>query len=299
MDPVSAKSDLRKRILGVVVNARKPGVENFLIELKKTAEAFDGLEIIFEKETAQLLFNEGIELNRLCEKSEAILVAGGDGSLLRVVHRIFPRDVPIIGLHMGSLGFLTGARREDLSKVMRAAQDNTFLSSDRMVLECQIKMGQKQSNIPCALNDVVITRGAQGQMIRMRVCVNGNMMTEYMADGLIISTPTGSTAYSLAAGGPIVSPDADAIIITPISPHTLSNRSVVLSGNAVVTTEIIGQRRSAFIEYDGVAILGEWGAGTILELKASSQKVRLAYIPENDFFHLLRSKLAWKGANVN
>ncbi|MDW8349645.1 MAG: NAD(+)/NADH kinase [Verrucomicrobiae bacterium] len=239
-----------------------------------------------------------MKITEICHQADVLLVAGGDGSLLRVVHRVFPHQIPILGIHMGSLGFLTGARREDLKKAIVAIESQSFYCSPRMVLEATIRMEGRQEKIPCALNDIVITRAPQGQMIRMGVKVNDKVMTEYMADGLIVATPTGSTAYSLAAGGPIVSPDAGVIIVTPLSPHTLSNRSVVLGGDAIVTVEITGGRPPAYIEYDGCS-LGEWYAGAILEIKASAHKVSLAYIPGNDFFHLLRSKLAWKGMNIS
>jgi NAD+ kinase len=235
----------------------------------------------------------------LAKKSDLLLVAGGDGSLLDVVAAVYPTQVPILGINIGSLGFLTAISETELSSVLPYLAQNNLLLSPRLALETHFHQAKdKKRVIPCALNDVVIARANALRLVRIRVEVGDYLVTEYVCDGLIIATPTGSTAYSLAAGGPILSPDANSIVLTPICPHTLTNRALVV-GNEVIRIRVIPQAGvpAPAVQFDGEPG-GKLHAHEWLEIRPAKAKVQLAYLPHSDFYRVLRQKLKWSGASI-
>jgi NAD+ kinase len=290
----------KKLTIGVVVNCSKPGAKEVLNQLLEFSQGHQNLQLRFEKRTGKLIGSPGWTEAELAKKSDLLLVAGGDGSLLDVVEAVFPTQVPILGVNIGSLGFLTAVSESDLETILPYLAENDLLLSPRLALETNFHHAKRAAEkIPCALNDVVISRANVSRLVRIRVEVGDYLVTEYVCDGLIIATPTGSTAYSLASGGPIVSPDADAIVLTPICPHTLTNRALVLGTDQTVRVRIVRQAGvpAPLVQFDGRAggylRDGEW-----LELKPARQKVQLAYLPHSDFYRVLRQKLKWSGASV-
>jgi NAD+ kinase len=208
--------------------------------------------------------------------------------------------VPILGVNIGSLGFLTAVSETEIESILPYLAENNLRLSPRRVLETVFhRAGGKTKVIPCALNDVVVARADAGRLIRIRVEVGDYLVTEYVCDGLIVATPTGSTAYSLAAGGPILSPDADSIVLTPICPHTLTNRALVVGTDQPIRIRIVRQPGvlAPVVQFDG----GPGGSlrdGDWLEIKPAKSRVQLAYLPHSDFYHVLRQKLKWSGASV-
>jgi NAD+ kinase len=286
--------------VGVVVNRTKPGARDVLSQLVEFAAAHPNLKLLFEKRTAALIKMPGLTEAELARKSDLLLVAGGDGSLLDVVESVFPTQIPILGVNIGSLGFLTAASETEVDTILPCLAANDLLLSPRLALETVFhRVTGKSHTVPCALNDVVISRVNVSRLIRIRVEVGDYLVTEYVCDGLIIATATGSTAYSLAAGGPILSPHADAIVLTPICPHTLTNRAVVVGTDQVIRIRIVHQKDVAApaVQFDGRAGGNihhhEW-----LEIKPAAARVNLAYLPHSDFFRVLRQKLKWSGASV-
>jgi NAD+ kinase len=284
--------------IGVVVNRTKPGAREVLNQLVEFTAAHPNLKLLFEKRTGALIKKPGVNATELARKSDLLLVAGGDGSLLDVVESVFPTQIPILGVNIGSLGFLTAASETEVDAILPCLAANDLLLSPRLVLKTVFhRAGGKTHVVPCALNDVVVSRVNVSRLIRIRVEVGDYLVTEYVCDGLIVATPTGSTAYSLAAGGPILSPDADAIVLTPISPHTLTNRALVVGSDQVIRIRIVHQKGVAdpSVQFDGRA------EGTIrhhewLEIRRAPAKVNLAYLPHSDFFRVLRQKLKWSGS---
>jgi NAD+ kinase len=271
--------------VGVVVNRTKPGARDVLNQVVEFAAAHPNLKLLFEKRTGALIRQPGVSETELAKRSDLLLVAGGDGSLLDVVESVFPTQIPILGVNIGSLGFLTAASESDVDAILPCLASRDLLLSPRLVLETIFHRADgKTHTVPCALNDVVISRVNVSRLVRIRVEVGDFLVTEYVCDGLIIATPTGSTAYSLAAGGPIVSPDADSIVLTPICPHTLTNRAVVVGTDQAVQFD--GRPGGNLRHHD-------W-----LEIKPAPTKVNLAYLPHSDFFRVLRQKLKWSGASV-
>jgi NAD+ kinase len=290
----------KKVNLGIVVNRTKPGAKEVLHQLLEFSQAHPNLHLRFERQTGKLIGRAGMTESELAKKSDLLLVAGGDGSLLDVVEAVFPSQTPILGVNIGSLGFLTAVAETEVEKILPNLATNDLRLSPRLVLETNFHhLNGKTQHIPCALNDVVVSRTSTSRLARIRVEVGDYLVTEYVCDGLIVATPTGSTAYSLASGGPILSPDADSIVLTPICPHTLTNRALVVGTDQVIRLRIIQQAGvpAPAVQFDGRSG-GNLRAHEWLEIKPAKTKVQLAYLPHSDFYRVLRQKLKWSGASV-
>jgi NAD+ kinase len=287
--------------VGVIVNGTKPGARDVLYQLTEFAQGHPNLQLLFEKRTAALIKSKnGYSECELAKRSDLLLVAGGDGSLIDVVDSVFPSQVPILGVNIGSLGFLTAVSESEVDKILPYISAKDLLLSPRLVLETVFHHSNGKSHtIPCALNDIVIMRGNVSRLARIRVEVGDYLVTEYVCDGLIVSTPTGSTAYSLAAGGPILSPNADSIVLTPICPHTLTNRALVVGTDQVIRVRVVRQQGvpPPALQFDGRPG-GNLRTHEWLEIKPAKAKVQLAYLPHSDFYRVLRQKLKWSGASV-
>jgi len=286
--------------IGIVVNRSKPGAKNVLTQIIDFSKAHPNLHLRFEKRTGALIHLPGLSERELAKKSDLLLVAGGDGSLLDVVEAIFPSQVPILGVNIGSLGFLTAVSETEVETILPYIAENDLRLSPRLVLETVFHhVNGRNQQIPCALNDVVISRTNASRLVRIRVEVGDYLVTEYVCDGLIVSTPTGSTAYSLAAGGPILSPDADSILLTPICPHTLTNRALVVGTDQTIRIRIVRQAGvpAPTVQFDGRPG-GNLRTHEWLEIKPAKTKAQLAYLPHSDFYRVLRQKLKWSGASV-
>ncbi len=294
---MAAEKTLR---VGVVVNRSKGKAQEVLNQLIAYSREHPNLQLQFETRTADLIGEKGLPEAELARQSDVLLVAGGDGSLLDVVDAIFPSQVPIFGVNIGSLGFLTAVTETDLETILPFFAAEHLRYSERLALETIIHRANSHDHvIPCALNDVVVARADANKLIRVRVEVGEYLVTEYVCDGLIVATPTGSTAYSLAAGGPILSPDADSIVLTPICPHTLTNRALVVGTDQPIRISIVPHPGVAApaVQFDG-RDGGNLREGDWLEIKPAKDRVQLAYLPHSDFYHVLRQKLKWSGSSI-
>jgi len=286
--------------IGVIVNGSKPGAKDVLYQLIEFSQGHSNLRLVFEKRTGALIGREGLPEAELAKKSDLLLVAGGDGSLIDVVDSVFPAQVPILGVNIGSLGFLTAVAETEVDKILPYVAARELRLSPRLVLETAFHHANGQSQvIPCALNDIVVARATASRLVRIRVEIGDYLVTEYVCDGLIVATPTGSTAYTLAAGGPILSPDADSIVLTPICPHTLTNRALVVGTDEIIRVRVVPQAGvpAPAVQFDG-RDGGNLRAHEWLEIKPAKARVQLAYLPHSDFYRVLRQKLKWSGASV-
>jgi len=297
---MAAPKTVKPVTIGVIVNGSKPGAKDVLHQLIEFSQGHPNLRLLFEKRTGALIHRPGHSEAQLAKKSNLLLVAGGDGSLIDVVDSVFPSQVPILGVNIGSLGFLTAVAETEVEKILPFIAARDLLLSPRLVLEAVFHHANGKSGlIPCALNDIVVARISGSRLARIRVEIGDYLVTEYVCDGLIVATPTGSTAYSLAAGGPILSPDADSIVLTPLCPHTLTNRALVVGTDQVIRIRVIRQPGvpAPGVQFDGRPG-GHLRTHEWLEIKPAKAKVQLAYLPHSDFYRVLRQKLKWSGASV-
>jgi NAD+ kinase len=225
-----------------------------------------------------------------------LLVFGGDGTMLGVVRQIDGADAPILGINVGRLGFLTAVSSRDLESALEKLWRGDFVIETRPLIEAT-GLCQARAIRMSALNDIVISHGAVSRLIELNVSVNNKPLTRYRGDGLIVSSPTGSTAYSLSAGGPILSPDADVFAVTPICAHALSNRPVILSLRSVIRVELVSKEMETIIAADG-QLLANMAAGDSVTIRRSRRKVRLLHPGETSFFETIRQKLHWRGSTV-
>jgi len=229
------------------------------------------------------------------ENSDLFIAIGGDGTLLRVIRMAAPREIPILGIHMGYLGFLTEVTEDEVFEALIALKNGQYIRDERIMFEVTLLRGDDIVISQHILNDVVITKGALARIIDIEVWTDSTFITSYRSDGLIISTPTGSTAYNLAAGGPIVHPHVHAIILNPICPHVLSNRSIVLPDFQEVVMVVKSGKTSGniFLTLDGQKgyPLKE---GDRLRVKRGTLKAIMLRFPQRDYFGILRSKLKWQ-----
>lgn len=221
-----------------------------------------------------------------------VVVLGGDGTLLSTARNVARAGIPILGVNLGSLGFLTEVRRDEITKALDAIEAGNCELSLRGMLHCQIHRNGRCIADYDALNDVAMNQSGVARITDFEVMVNGKFVSQYKADGLIVATPTGSTAYSLAAGGPIVSPEVSGFVITPVASHALTNRPLVVRDTAVIQVKVIVTREQAYLTVDGQQ--GEpLEEGDIVECRKSEFKVKLFKFPDRSFFDVLRTKLKW------
>ena len=232
----------------------------------------------------------------LARAVDLLLVFGGDGTLLQVARAVAGLGTPILGIKVGGLGFLTHVQSGQLAQALRKTWAGDFTTETRPLIEAR-GTSRAQPFQTQALNDFVVSRGGASRLIELRVWVDGGWLTDYRCDGLIISSPTGSTAYSLAAGGAIVSPNAEVFTITPICPHTLSNRSVIVRLDATVKVQVLSERVETIVTADGQVQL-PLEAGDLIEVGRSRACVQLLNPGGISFFDTLQRKLNWSGTNV-
>lgn len=216
--------------------------------------------------------------------------------MLRVARDLAGSPTPVLGVKVGGLGFLTAVQSHQLADALKQLWAGEFLIESRPLIRATGK-GQGKTIAELALNDFVISRGATSRLIELAVTVDGEELTRYRCDGLIISSPTGSTAYSLAAGGAIVSPDSEVLTITPICPHTLSNRSVIVPMDSVVQVTVFSERVDTMLTADG-QVQTPLNTGDFVQVRKSKFATRLLRLRGNSFFQTLRQKLHWSGSHV-
>ncbi len=227
------------------------------------------------------------------DQADLVVVLGGDGTLISVARLFSAKDVPILGVNLGSLGFLTEITVEELYTRLELCLQSTPRVSARMMLMVTLLREGKQQEIHHILNDVVINKGALARIVDLETKINRQVLTTYKADGLIVATPTGSTAYSLSAGGPIIHPQMSCIVITPICPHTLTNRPIVVTDESIISVTI----KSSFDEKVYLTLDGQVGIelqeGDSVEVRKALNKTSLVMSRSRDYFELLRTKLKW------
>jgi NAD+ kinase len=284
--------------VGLVTNTVKPSAVKLL---KQAAQWLRrrGSEVLMDEATAAAAGKCGTVLpdfKTLGREAQLLLVFGGDGTILRVARGLDGSKTPIVGVNAGRLGFLTDVQAHQLGKALQQIWEGRVYVEDRSLIEVKFRSGTRGEHFR-ALNDVTITRGAESRMIELDVRVDGDTLTHYRSDGLIISSPTGSTAYSLSAGGPILHPAAKVFALTPICPHTLSNRSVIVSHDSTIEVKPLTPRTEMIVTADGqvsVAIK----QGDLLTIRRSRRFVRLLHLEGSSFFDTLRRKLHWSGSNT-
>lgn len=228
------------------------------------------------------------------EDIECVFVLGGDGTLLQAARELLQRHIPLLGINLGTLGFLTSAEKSELPKCLDSVLDDSCSIDERMMLEGVAYHGSEKIQMNIALNDVIIARAGFSRLVELKIYVNGELLSIYNADGIIVSTPTGSTGYSLSAGGPIIFPQTDVIVITPICPHSLQARSLVVSGEDRIMIEI-GRRRKtqkeeAMVTFDGRSAQ-ELETGDRIEIYKAQETTQLIRLKGRSFYQVLQNKI--------
>jgi NAD+ kinase len=252
------------------------------------------IETFVDERTATMVGGNGSSQTReeMVAKVDLLIVLGGDGTLLAAARTLHGHSIPILAVNLGGLGFLTSVTLDELYPVLESVIDGKHRTTNRMMLDAEIVHMNKPSEMQCALNDAVANKAALARMLDFDVAVDGNHVGRYRADGLIVATPTGSTAYSLAAGGPIIHPALDAFVITPICPHMLTNRPLVVPDTAKVELDFVELGEPVFLTLDGQVGFQLEPKDRVIITKSAS-KVTFVSPPRLTYYEILRSKLRW------
>jgi NAD+ kinase len=286
-----------KRI-GLIANAEKLSCRAAVRQAAALIER-SGRTFIADSLTAQLAGFKSFHWPAaalVAKHSDLILVFGGDGTMLRIAREVAGLRTPILGINVGGLGFLTAVPSAELSQAIKQIDAGDFTFEARSLIQATGAVNGQKIN-QHALNDFVFSRGAASRMIELEVSVDDQPLTRYRCDGLIVSSPTGSTAYSLAAGGAVVSPTAEVFALTPICPHTLSNRSVIVNLSAHITVKVLSQKLETFLTADG-QVQTPLAADDEVRIRRSRRALRLMRLGGSSFFQTLRQKLHWSGSNM-
>lgn len=277
--------------IGIICKAGRPEPLEILKELIPWLSN-KGIETILDTETAALVNVKGYSRSEIPDKAEMMIVLGGDGTMLNVARLVCEKGIPILGINLGGLGFITEVQREDIYDGIEKTLAGKALKEERIMLTAHIHRHGERIAEYTVLNDVVINKGALARIIDLETFINKSYVTTFKSDGLIVSTPTGSTAYSLSAGGPVLYPTLDCILLTPICPHTLTNRPIVLPDDVLIEIKLKSMSEDVFLTLDG-QVGFNLKIDDIVEIRRSPYKTRLLIPFERDFFQVLRTKLKW------
>ncbi|WP_228283462.1 NAD(+)/NADH kinase [Arcobacter sp. FWKO B] len=273
------------KIAGIVLRPDSPQIKKDFLIIKELFEK-NGISVVLEKSSAQMIGQNGFELEELALDCDFLVSLGGDGTLISLVRRSFKYNLPILGVHLGTLGFLTDITVDELSGFMDELVNNSYSIDQRMMISSDIKQ------MPVvAFNDIVITRKDLTGMVSIDAKIDGKVFNSYYGDGLIISTPTGSTGYNLSCGGPVVYPLTDAFIVTPISAHSLTQRPLVLPVDFEIEL-CIKDGKGAVAIIDGQDIY-ELNHNETFKIKIAHKKAKLIHSLRRSYFDVLSEKLKW------
>jgi NAD+ kinase len=278
--------------VGIIANIEKENIAGFAGALKKWLEDRK-IKVSLEANIAAAIGKSGgFKIEDLASRVDLIAVLGGDGTMLRTARYVAQQNVPIVGINMGTFGYLTEVNLNETYAALELILKGDFLTEKRMMLDVKIRRGNKIIGSGIVLNDVVINRGNLSRIVELETSINNQYLATYKSDGLIISTPTGSTAYSLSAGGPIVFPGKELIIINPICPHTLTNRPIIFPETSDLQITMWSKESGATVTLDGQESY-RISSGDIMTIRKSKYYTRLVLSPHRSYGEILRSKLGW------
>ena len=270
---------------GIILRPSSPELREIYLKIKELFQKAD-IEILLEDNSANMISLKGIPLNDLCRKVDFLISVGGDGTLLSVVRKSFKYDKPVLGINLGTLGFLTDISMEQLPSFIKDLKNNIYKIDNRMMVEGSVNL-----NKFVAFNDIVISRKSISSMIKISAKIDGKHFNSYDGDGVIVSTPTGSTAYNLSVGGPIVYPLTEAFIVTPVAPHSLTQRPLVMPADFEIEFKII-DNQGAVVIVDGQDIY-EVEQNQSIKIKIASKKAKMIHRVQRNYFEVLNEKLRW------
>jgi NAD+ kinase len=281
------------RNIGIISRPRRSNLSEVAPPLLSWLES-RGIHVVYDQETASSLAepSEGRSREQVAAASDLLLVLGGDGTLLAAARVAAPRGIPILPINMGSLGFLTSFMLGELYPALEDILAGRLTISERVMLHAELQRGDRILDKQTVLNEVVINKGALARMIELELSIDRDFVCRYRADGLIVASPTGSTAYSLSAGGPIVHPSVESFIITPICPHTLSDRPVVVGDNSIIEVKLSAGTESVFLTLDGQKGIPLQATDRV-RISRAQQLLKLIQTPNKSYFEILRNKLKW------
>ncbi|MFY9976757.1 MAG: NAD(+)/NADH kinase [Candidatus Sulfotelmatobacter sp.] len=288
----SSPTSPQQKVAAIISRPGRPEVAGMLPELLKWLHAHD-YRVIFDPQTAKYCDgHEAVPRSELSSRLlDLVVVLGGDGTLLSAVRATSASDAPLLGVNLGSLGFLTDVPLASLFSVLDQIAQGRAQVEERSLMQCELLRGSEMLGSYTAFNDVVVNKTTHARLNKYELFVDDAFVSSYRADGMIVATPTGSTAYSLSSGGPVMMPTVSAFVITPVSPHSLTHRPLVVPDSAVVEIWLRSQEEVAYLSLDGQPGV-DLRDGDRVRCCRSQHKVTL-YRTSSDFFHVLRTKLKW------
>lgn len=283
--------------VGLVVNEAKPGVQKVAMAIVNWLEERN-IKVCVAQESLALWLHGQLEWSPdVCNSQlDFIVVLGGDGTILQTGRAISSWQVPVLGVNFGQLGFLTEVEASEINEALDEVLKGNYHLDERIMLRAQVFRQGNLVESSLAVNDVVITKGAFARIVRFEAFVDGEFFSSYHADGIIVASPTGSTAYSLSAGGPLVPPQLDLMLMTPICPHSLTSRPLVISGDSEVMVRILSDQGEVMLTLDGQHGYKLQQGDEIIVGKAS-EKIQFVRLHEHRFFDVVREKLKGGGRN--
>jgi len=276
-----------KRV-GVVLRPSTPELKDSYIKLEEIFKNY-GIEVLLESDSAKMVGMVGENFDQICIESDFLVSFGGDGTFISTVRRSFDFDIPILGIHAGNLGFLADLSLDELDSFVQKIVKHEYRVDERAILEATVIKNSKEVKM-YAFNDIVLTRTRVTNMIHIETLIDSKSFNTYYGDGVIVSTPTGSTAYNLSAGGPVLFPMSNVFALTPICPHSLTQRPVVLPGKFAIEMRTSEER--ALIIIDGQD-MHELGLGESVHIRLATKTVKLMHKEEYNYFDVLKEKLRW------
>lgn len=283
---------MKSKSVGILTKPKFPEVKTTLQGVVTWLRA-RSIDVLLDTTSATLLGEQnGVQKTQLAGKADILLVLGGDGTMLNAARLAGERSIPILGVNMGGLGFLTEVRLDNLYPSLDRVFANDFILDERLMLKTHVHRHGETVARGVVLNDVVISKGTLARMIELKIAIQAQFVTNLRGDGLIVGTPTGSTAYSLSAGGPIINPAVQSLILTPICPHTLTHRPLIVPGNVEIEVTLTSKDDGAMVTLDGQVGIA-MAQGDTAVIQASDHRTRLIRFPESHYYDVLREKLKW------